>query len=91
MALCDCEVLQCQGRSKENLCVCLTLAQSFHMLRSSCATYDFWGGKVYTKIFNYVFQTSSRLCEFGTNFKNMFYSFWYFTLVAEPVRMKDIE
>jgi len=32
--------------------------------------------------------TSSRLCEFGTNFKNVFYSLWYFTLVAEPVRMK---
>jgi len=55
------------------------------MLRSSCATQDFWGGKIYTKFFDCVFQTSSRLCEFGTNFNNVFYSFWYFTLVAEPV------
>jgi len=42
-------------------------------------------GKIYTKVFDCVFQTSPRLCEFDTNFKNMFCSFWYFTLVAEPV------
>ena len=29
-----------------------------------------------------------RTSEFGTNFNNVFYSFWYFTLVAEPVRIK---
>jgi len=44
--------------------------------------------KIYTKTFDCVFQTSSRLCEFGTNFNKVFYCFWYFTLVAEPVRMK---
>ena len=38
MALCDCEVLQCQGRSKENLYAYAWLShKSFHMFRSSCA------------------------------------------------------
>jgi len=58
------------------------------MIRSGCATEDFWGGKIHTKIFDCVFQTSSRLCEFGTNFKKLFYSFWFYTLVAEPARIK---
>jgi len=39
MALYDCEVLHCQGRSKENLYAFAWLShESFHMPRSSCAT-----------------------------------------------------
>jgi len=55
------------GRSKENLYTYAWLShKSFHILRSSCATEDFWGGKMNAKIFDCVFQTSSRLWEFGT-------------------------
>ena len=71
-----------------SICVCQTLAQKLPHASQQLGYVEFLGWKnLYQDLLLRVSDVV-RICEFGINFSNVFYSFWHFTPVVEPVRMK---